>query len=90
MADGRVVAIDARREACRFGPDCLVAGFTLSGFRRLPDTFTCEFANGSRFSYPLGRLTRVDQACTTGNGRDSITIEVDGVRSETATFTNSR
>jgi hypothetical protein len=81
-ADGRVIEIASRIEPCKFGSRCLVAGFSLSGFETQPDSFVCEFASGARYTFPLKR-SDVDYACATSGSGDSITIEIDGVRSET-------
>ena len=83
-ADGRVVEINSRVGACSFGSRCLIAGFKLSGFAKAPTTFVCEFADGSRNTFRMGVL-EVKQACSTSKLPDRITIEVDGVRSETVT-----
>lgn len=83
-ADGRVVEINSRVGACSFGSRCLIAGFKLSGFAKAPTTFVCEFADGSRNTFRMGVL-EVKQACSTSKVPDRITIEVDGVRSETVT-----
>ena len=82
---GAIVTISGRRGPCRFGTNCLIAGFTTSGFPTPPQTFICEFADGSRYPFQLKGLTEVSHACVTDNSRDSITIEVDGARSPTLT-----
>ena len=80
--DGPVVTIIGSVGPCRFGSECLLAGFALHNFDSQPTEFVCEFADGSRFTF---RFTRqeVERACATGDPTDSITIEVDGVRSAT-------
>ena len=79
--EGRAVSITARIGECRFGTECLIAGFTLVGFPS-EGTYVCEFDDGSRFEFRyLG--DGADVACATSG--DAITIEVDGVRSATAT-----
>ena len=83
VSDGPRIVIEPRREACRFGSDCLVVGFSLVDFAGQPDSFDCEFADGSRFTIPLEHRS-VSYACATGTSGGSITIEIDGVRSETA------
>jgi hypothetical protein len=80
--DGPSVEIVARTEACRFGSNCLVVGYVAHGFDVVPGSFTCEFASGSRFEFRATSAT-VDHACATGSIGDSITIEIDGVRSDT-------
>jgi hypothetical protein len=78
------VLIGGRVAPCDFGNSCLVAGFILQGFDHQPTEFVCEFADGSR--YPFQFSSRgVARACATGNTNGSITIEVEGVRSETFT-----
>lgn len=80
--DGPRVEIVARSEPCKFGSDCLVVGYVAHGFDAMPGSFTCEFASGSRFEF---RATTevVGHACATGSLGDSITIEIEGVRSDT-------
>ena len=82
-ADGRIVEISSRVGSCSFGSNCLIAGFKLVGFRNA-DTFVCIFGDGSRATFHM-RATEVKTACSTSRSPDSITIEVDGVRSETVT-----
>ncbi len=82
-AVGPRIVIEPRNEPCKFGNDCLVAGFTLVEFGEQPDSFVCEFADGSRYTFPL-ETRSVSYACATGSRGDSITIDIDGVRSETA------
>lgn len=82
-ADGRIVEINSRVGSCSFGSNCLIAGFKLVGFRNA-DTFVCIFGDGSRATFRM-RATEVRTACSTSRTPDSITIEVDGVRSETVT-----
>jgi hypothetical protein len=69
---------------CRFGSNCLSAGFTIVNFDTQPTQYVCEFQDGSRFTYRFGR-EGVSYACATANPRGTITIEVDGVRSNTLT-----
>lgn len=83
--DGRRVDIATEIEPCRFGSACLVAGFEIAGFDAVPDRFVCEFGNGDRFEFDLPGSS-VGFACATGSRGSSITIEVDGVRSETVVF----
>ena len=82
--DGPVVLIGGRVAPCDFGSNCLVAGFIIQGFDHQPSVFVCEFADGSRYSFEFSRQG-VARACATGNTNGSITIEVEGVRSETFT-----
>lgn len=83
---GRRVTIRGSVRDCRFGADCLIAGFELDGF---PSTgeYICEFDDGSRFTFRyIG--DGGDDACATSGSSPSITIEVDGVRSATITRTS--
>jgi hypothetical protein len=82
VADGPFVEIHGSTGPCRFGNDCLLAGFTIHEFDVRPTEFVCEFGDGSRYSFRFDSLT-VEQACATGDPESSITIEVAGVRSET-------
>lgn len=75
------VAITPRFGPCRYGNDCLIAAFSISGFSPLPKTFTCEFSSGIRYTFRFSG-TLVDLACSTADGDDTITIEIAGVRSE--------
>ncbi len=75
------VGIEGR---CRFGPDCLIAGFTIANFPTQPQRFVCEFQDGSRFEYRFDTAA-VLYACSTNSPTGSIVIEVDGVRSNTVT-----
>jgi len=77
-----VVVIEGSTGPCRFGDPCLIAGFRVIGFPSGDKEYVCEFRNGSRYTYKFGATT-VDYACATGARADSITIEVDGVRSAT-------
>lgn len=79
---GPWIEIVARTEPCRFGSNCLVAGYVAHGFDTVPGSFTCEFASGSRFEFRATTAV-VDHACATGSIGDSITVEIEGVRSET-------
>ena len=66
---------------CRFGDNCLVAGFVIEGFDPHPGRFLCIYPNSqSDFSF---NDNDVEEACLTGDAGDTITIEVDGVRSAT-------
>jgi hypothetical protein len=79
---GRSVQIAGSTRSCRFGDNCLIAGFTLVGFPGGVHEYVCEFADGSRHTFWF-ETQSVAYACATGRQPDSITIEVDGVRSET-------
>lgn len=81
---GPAVTIIGSVGPCRFGSACLLAGFALHDFNTQPSEFVCEFSDGSRYTF---RFTQpeVARACATGDPGDSITIEVDGVRSDTFT-----
>ena len=80
--DGRVVVIEGSTGPCKFGNSCLLAGFRVIGFPSGEKEYVCEFRDGSRHTYKFGART-VEYACATGARGDSITIEVDGVRSAT-------
>lgn len=80
--DGRVVIIEGSTGPCKFGNSCLIAGFRVIGFTSGEKEYVCEFRDGSRHTYKFGART-VDYACATGAREDSITIEVNGVRSAT-------
>ncbi len=80
--DGRVVVIEGTTGPCKFGNSCLLAGFRVIGFPSGEKEYVCEFRDGSRHTYKFGART-VEYACATGARGDSITIEVDGVRSAT-------
>jgi hypothetical protein len=82
--DGPVVLIVGRVEDCRFGAQCLIAGFTIERFVDQPTQYTCEFSDGSTSSFNFGGDT-VDTACSQAGLDPSITIEVDGIRSDTIT-----
>lgn len=69
---------------CRFGPDCLVAGFTIEDFDVQPTRYICEFQDGSRFEFKFDS-GGVMYACATKAPDATITIEVAGVRSQTLT-----
>lgn len=75
------VVIRGQIGPCRFGDACLIAGFEISGFDEHPGTFLCIYPNSERersFNDDV-----VDVACVTNDDGDTITIEVDGVRSKT-------
>jgi hypothetical protein len=86
-ANGRSVQIVGSRGSCRFGDRCLIAGFSVDGFSGGEKEYVCEFSDGSRYTF-LFETTSVEYACATGLRPDSITIEVDGVRSATITTTD--
>ncbi len=66
---------------CRYGDRCLVASFTIDGFREHPGRFTCIYPKSqSEFTF---NDDGVDDACLTADDGDTIIIEVDGVRSAT-------
>lgn len=81
--DARVIA-SARIGECRFGDQCLIAGFTIEGFDPRPSEYVCEFEDGSRFSFRFDS-DGVETACSTGTETAAITIEVGGIRSNTVT-----
>lgn len=75
------VHIVGEMKPCRFGDDCLVASFTIEGFDEPSGRFTCIYPNSTReFSF---QDDGKDDACLTADEGDTITIEVDGVRSAT-------
>lgn len=76
------IEVTGLREACKFGNDCLIVSFELVNFDPLPSEFSCEFSNGS-YAFTLRDRPTVDRACMSGDPTDTITIVVDGVRSET-------
>ena len=80
--DGPVVTITGVVGPCRFGRDCLIAGFTIQRFDAQPTQYVCEFSDGSRYTFRFDG-DDVRYACATGRPTDTITIEVNGVRSET-------
>lgn len=81
---GPVVDAFGRIEPCRFGDDCLVVGFRISGFDGSPSEYVCEFEDGGRFTFTfVGDGAEV--ACATGTSTAAITVEVEGVRSQTVT-----
>lgn len=69
---------------CAFGSECLVAGFSAHGFDGVVREFVCEFGDGSRHTFRFDGVG-ADRACATADADGTITIEVGGVRSETAT-----
>lgn len=79
----RRVAIRGRVEGCRFGSACLIASFSAIGFPTEGD-YVCEFGDGTRFTFRYAGGGALD-ACSTAGASPSITIEIDGVRSETIT-----
>jgi hypothetical protein len=82
----RRVLIQGEIKPCRFGDRCLVASFTIEGFEQTSGEFVCIYPNSSpRFSFTDGG--RAD-ACVTADEGDTITIEVDGVRSATISEEN--
>lgn len=84
VAGGPVVDAAGRIEPCRFADECLVVGFTISGFDDPPADYTCEFDDGSRFDFGFVG-DGADTACATGNLAASIVVEVGGVRSDAVT-----
>lgn len=82
----REVTISGEMKACRFGANCLVASFRIDGFDPHPGRFVCIYPNSqSDFSF---NNTEVFDACITADQGDTITIEVDGVRSATISEEN--
>ena len=86
VALDRQVVIRGEMKPCRFGANCLVAGFTITGFEDHPGRFVCIYPNSRRdFSF---NNDGVDEACITADQGDTITIEVDGIRSATISEEN--
>jgi hypothetical protein len=81
-SSGRSVEIVGSTGPCKFGDRCLIAGFTAVGFPSGEKEYVCEFADGSRYTFKFESRS-VGYACATGQRPDSITIEVEGVRSDT-------
>lgn len=79
-----VVTAFGRIEPCRFGSNCLVVGFTVTGFDPLPGTYVCEFDDGSRYDFTFDSPT-VETACSTASADATVTVEVAGVRSAPVT-----
>ena len=78
------VLVDARIAPCRFGEECLIVGFRIEDFTTRPQEYACEFDDGSRFTFRFDS-DGVEDACATGNTDAEITIEIDGIRSDTVT-----
>jgi len=84
VVTGPRIELRGRIEDCRHGAACLIVGFEIVDFATRPATYTCEFDDGSRFTFRFGG-SGVDEACSASGADPSITIEVDGVRSSTVT-----
>lgn len=69
---------------CKYGESCLIASFTISDFAEPPSEFVCIFHDDSRFTFRF-EGDGAENACNTATKPSSITIEVDGVLSETIT-----
>lgn len=79
--DPRRVLLSGEVKPCRFGRECLVAHLTIEGFDPHPGSYACIYSNSlSGFEFADDQ---VDDACLTGDTDDTITVEVDGVRSNT-------
>lgn len=76
------VIATGERGPCDFGSDCLIVSFELRNFDEQPSEYVCEFANSS-FPFELRGRQQVDSGCASGDAGDTITVVVDGVRSET-------
>ncbi len=86
LTPDRRVLISGVMEPCRFGANCLVASFEIVGFDQHPGTFVCVYPNSQReFNF---NDSDVVGACLSGDVGDTITIEVDGVRSATISEQN--
>jgi len=80
------VLIRGEMRPCRYGADCLVASFSIDGFDEHPGRFTCIYPNSqSDFSF---NDNDVEEACLTADEGDTITIEIDGIRSATISEAN--
>ena len=80
------VLIRGEMRPCRYGADCLVASFSIDGFDEHPGRFTCIYPNSQRdFSF---NDNDVEEACLTADEGDTITIEIDGIRSATISEAN--
>lgn len=85
VPEARIV-ISGEMRPCRFGDNCLVANFTIEGFDEHPGRFTCIYPNSQRdFSF---NDNDVDEACVTADQGDTITIDIDGLRSATISEEN--
>jgi hypothetical protein len=82
--DGASVDAFGRIEPCRFGEQCLVVGFTITGFDGSPAEYVCEFDDGSRFTFGFVG-DGAETACATGTPTATIIVEVAGVRSDPIT-----
>ena len=82
---GPQVLVEALQGPCRFADDCLIVSFTIEGFATRPQEYVCEFDDGSRFTFRFDS-GGVDEACATGSPDATITVEIDGIRSETVTI----
>lgn len=81
VAPKRQVLISGEMKPCRYGNNCLVAGFVITGFEPHPGRFLCIYPNSqTELSF---NDNDVEEACLTGDAGDTITIEVDGIRSAT-------
>lgn len=81
VAARRQVRIQGEVRPCRYGDRCLVADFTIEGFDDHPGRYVCIYPN-SRSEFTFGG-DGVEEACLTADQGDTITIEIDGVRSAT-------
>lgn len=86
VAQERQVLIRGEMKPCRFGANCLVASFAIEGFDEHPGRFVCIYPN-SRSDFGFND-NEVDDACLTADDGDTITIEIDGVRSATISERN--
>jgi hypothetical protein len=78
------VSVTGRVGSCPYGSNCLIAAFSIANFGSQPTTYTCIFQNGSRYNFGFTGSS-VATACYTADKPDSITVEVNGVRSNTIT-----
>jgi hypothetical protein len=81
---GPRIELSGRVEDCKHGADCVIVGFELIEFGAPQSQYTCEFADGSRFTFNFGG-PGVTEACSASGPSPSITVEVAGVRSATVT-----
>lgn len=82
----RRVLISGEMKECRFGANCLAASFVIEGFQPHPGSYVCIYPNSStEISF---NDNDVIDACLTADQGDTITIEIDGVRSATISEAN--
>ncbi len=81
LRPARRIIISGEMKECRFGANCLAASFVIEGFEPHPGSYICIYPNSST---EIGfNDNDVTDACLTADQGDTITIEIDGVRSAT-------